>query len=293
MDFVIIKIYNKAMREYKNIDGQIETAEYLKEKYNPEGSPLRRVQIETLEMLKWLDKICKENNLEWFLSSGNLLGIVRHDGGYVPWDDDIDIYMMEKECKKLEKILMSGKYKNENFVLQNHKTDKGYYTFWPVIRYTKSEFIENVRIHNARKYRGCQIDIFPISEKRLKGFAHFIVRFEKLNKILFIGRKGLHIFASILYYFEKIILIPIYKLLSNIFCKKGKLYHANPNVFYKTEFYKTDIYPLKTAKFEGYEVPVPNNIDGYLKSVYGDDYMTLVSPNKRQDHRVIEYKFFD
>ncbi len=283
------------MKVFKNEDGLIETDEELKQKYNPDGSPLRRVQIETVKMLIWLDKICKENHLEYFLAGGNLLGIIRHEGNFVPWDDDIDIYMMEKDCKKLEKILMSGKYDNENYVLQNHKTDKGYYTFWPVIRYKKSEFVENVRIHNARKYKGCQIDIFPLAERRSRFLAHLFVIFENINKRLFIGRKGWKWMASFLYNFEMYVLVPVFKVFSFLFSwkNKGKLCFAYPNVFFEEEHFVSEIFPLSTAKFEGYEFPVPNNIEAYLKTTYGDDYMILSSPKKREQHNVLEYKFFD
>jgi len=283
------------MKTFQNTLGQTETEEELKAKYNPEGSPLRRVQMETLKMLIWLDGICKENKLDYFLSGGNILGIVRHEGHYVPWDDDIDIYMMEKDCKKLEKLLMTEKYQNDNYVLQNHKTDNGYYTFWPVIRYTKSEFVEDVRIHNSRKYRGCQIDIFPLAERRSRIFAHFFVHFETLNKKLFIGRKGCGWLASFMYNLEMYIFIPIFKFLSFLFSwrNKGMLCHAYPNVFFEEEHKKSDIFPLKKAVFEGYEFPVPNNMTAYLKSVYGENYMILSSPHERDHHNVIEYKFFD
>lgn len=281
------------MKTFTNKDGQTETEVELKEKYNPEGSSLRILQNEVVKMLLWFDSVCKENNIEYFIGAGNILGAVRH-GGFIPWDDDADVYMMEKECKKLQKVLMSPKYKDADYVLQNHKTDKGYYAFWPVIRHKKSEYIKDDRVHNARKYRGFQIDVFPVAERRSMKLSHFFRKFERLNNKYFIGKKNFKFMASFLYYFEKIILIPIFKIFSFIFCwkYKGYLFHANPSPFYKTKFKISDTFPLGTVKFEGYDFPAPNNIEGYLKSVYGDDYMTLSSPKERMQHSVIEYKMF-
>ena len=62
----------------------------LKERYNPEGSKLRKNQLELVDILLDLAKICREHNIQWWLSSGTLLGAARHKG-FIPWDDDLDI----------------------------------------------------------------------------------------------------------------------------------------------------------------------------------------------------------
>lgn len=44
------------------------------------------------------------HNLEYFITSGTLIGVVRH-GGFVPWDDDFDVGMMRKDYERLKLIL--------------------------------------------------------------------------------------------------------------------------------------------------------------------------------------------
>ncbi len=82
-----------------------ETTESLKEKYNPEGSTLRKAQLRMLDMLKFIDSICKENDITYYLDCGNLLGAVRHQG-FIPWDDDADIAMPLSDYRKFKKILL-------------------------------------------------------------------------------------------------------------------------------------------------------------------------------------------
>ena len=66
---------------------------------------LRELQMQVLDAI---DAYCHDNNLTYFISSGTLLGAVRH-GGYIPWDDDIDVGMLRRdyECfiKNAQKLL--------------------------------------------------------------------------------------------------------------------------------------------------------------------------------------------
>lgn len=85
---------------------------------------LRKLQLIELELLLEIDRICRKNNIKYFLAAGSLLGAVRHKG-FIPWDDDADTYMMRDEyerfCKACEKDLDTEKY-----FLQNADTDREY-----------------------------------------------------------------------------------------------------------------------------------------------------------------------
>lgn len=53
---------------------------------------LRVVQEKLLELLKFYDSFCKKHNLKYWLAGGSMIGAIR-EGGIIPWDDDIDVFM--------------------------------------------------------------------------------------------------------------------------------------------------------------------------------------------------------
>ena len=96
----------------------------LKYKYNPEGSILRKQQMVMLHILENVAKICDDNNIDYWLSSGTLLGAYRH-GGFIPWDDDLDIMILRKDLKRFREVMI--KSLPADMVLQDHSTDSDYY----------------------------------------------------------------------------------------------------------------------------------------------------------------------
>ena len=74
---------------------------------NAEGTSLRRHQQKMLEMLRFIDDLCRKNGIPYFLSGGTLLGAVRHKG-FIPWDDDLDIALLKKDHKKLHRLAIAA-----------------------------------------------------------------------------------------------------------------------------------------------------------------------------------------
>ena len=64
---------------------------------------MKRVWAAQLEVLSEIDKVCRKHNIKWFADCGTLLGAVRH-GGYIPWDDDMDICMLRDDYERFLKV---------------------------------------------------------------------------------------------------------------------------------------------------------------------------------------------
>ncbi len=98
---------------------------------------LKRAQQAMLEILDEFDRICREKGIRYFLSGGSVLGAVRH-GGFIPWDDDIDIGMCREEY---EKFLACVGEMDPRFYLQSEDTDPEYPLVVPKIRRKNTRFV--------------------------------------------------------------------------------------------------------------------------------------------------------
>ena len=84
----------------------------------------RDLQLCELKIMKEIDRICKKNGIIYYLAYGTLLGAVRHKG-FIPWDDDVDLFMdlksYRKFCKVCKKDLGSDYFLQTSFLLQFHQ----------------------------------------------------------------------------------------------------------------------------------------------------------------------------
>ena len=133
--------------------------EQLRVKYNPEGSLLRNDQMELLAMLDAVADICKQHNIEWWLSSGTLLGAARHDG-FIPWDDDVDIVMLKRDYKRLKRILLN--LDSEEFVFHCAESDVEYVNTFGKFRKRQGRVRVASRRYEYYRWRGVGLDIFAI-----------------------------------------------------------------------------------------------------------------------------------
>lgn len=69
------------------------------------SSLIKRSWAAQLEVLEDIDKVCKKHNIKYFAEWGTLLGVVRH-GGFIPWDDDLDICMFREDYEKFSKVAL-------------------------------------------------------------------------------------------------------------------------------------------------------------------------------------------
>lgn len=113
-----------------------------------------------MEVLREVSEICERHGLQWFCAYGTLLGAVRHQG-FVPWDDDMDIWMLREDYNKFLEVAEEELPKG--YVVQSPMTKEGYTEYHTIVLNAKSISIDQERL---RKFHGCPfatgIDIFPL-----------------------------------------------------------------------------------------------------------------------------------
>ena len=139
-----------------------------------EVKKLWKVQIECLLELQ---RVCEKHNIRYYAGGGTLLGAVRHRG-YIPWDDDIDVYMLEKDYYEFLKV--APKEISEPFFFQSFETQEGFGPSVSRIRKSNTTACTQFEYDTADENYNCGIfiDIFPFTSVSDNGIVRF---FKKIN----------------------------------------------------------------------------------------------------------------
>ena len=116
---------------------------------------VRDVQGKILETMKYIDLLCRENNIVYYIMGGTALGAIRH-GGFIPWDDDLDIFMTPSEYAKFKKVF--AEQNSQQFVLQEWRTTPDYLEYAKV-RMNGTTFIEEAFKDRKDMHQGIYVDI--------------------------------------------------------------------------------------------------------------------------------------
>ncbi len=263
------KKYIRAIKSYNNLIKNADTREVRAVK-----GIERDYQLQLVNFIKpWFKKF-DDMGLEYFVQSGMLLGGYRN-GGFIPWDDDIDLGMMRDSYERLKKYLC------ENCVTvdishMNYDTRDKYYALNECIKKHPGEVIyledpiliqvfQGKDIKSAMTFEVYAYDYYKDSctEKDFKNIIKHIAKNVKYIK------KVPDLIETLKY--ERL----TFPFVTD---KSSKIYFGfdNADLFLTTFtdwFNIDDIFPLKKIPFENIEITVPNNIEKYLSITYGKNYM--------------------
>ncbi len=257
--------------------------------YNGEGTTLRKAQNVMLEILKQVDEICRKHNIDYILDGGTCLGAVRH-GGFIPWDDDIDINVKVSDMKRLRKILQAEL--PEHLYYQDKTTNKHYWWEFAKVRDRHTIFTGENDYDCEGEIPGIYIDIIPIEpffSLKSKKIIDFVYARCCRGVRHFYNYTTKDIIIAYLLWIPARTVVECYRLLAKIF--KPKMWG---HVFGWESYNCIEgkhIFPVKNIKFEGVDVLGPNNPDAFLTSLFGD-YMRIPPKEKRETH-AINIKFLD
>ena len=146
-----------------------------------QSNAVREVQEKILEIMKYIDKICRAHGITYFIMGGTALGAVRH-GGFIPWDDDLDIFMTPSEYTMLKMAM--EKDRNPKFIIQEWHTTKKYLEYAKV-RMNGTTFIEENFKDRKDLHQGIYVDIMilhkiPANNNLLHKKIYYMCKFVTL-----------------------------------------------------------------------------------------------------------------
>ena len=249
---------------------------------------LKQLHNKILEIAEYFDQFCKENDIVYYLMGGTALGAMRHEG-FIPWDDDFDVFMDSENYNKLLGIV-EEKLDNERFYFQREDTEE-WGLYFSKIRMNGTTFIEKDLI-NRDMHHGIYIDIMCLnntSELRCIRYIQYFSARVLNTKVL--ATRGYETKSRIKKIFLKVAKYTIIDFVKNILLKIVRGLNAKETNFIghffgrapfkKTSFSKKYLDKQRYVKFEHLILPVPNNVEGYLKIRYGDRYMDLPSEEEK------------
>lgn len=253
---------------------------------------LQKVELELFQIFK---ETCEKLNLDYFLVCGSALGAARH-GGFIPWDDDMDVGMFREDYKKFMELAPA--LLPEGIFLQNYRTDPKYRNIAAKLRNSNTTYIEK-SAQDLDINHGVYLDIFPLDgypesereQKKLSLLRKWYIRQlvssytprtlrGKIVSFPFRLFGVQHRTAKILSKYEAV--ISKYSVAdSKRICNHGT-WHGSRD-FIPSEFYGKGTELL----YEGVSARVPEQYEEYLSHLYGD-WKKLPPPEKQKGHHYYE-----
>ncbi len=260
------------------------------------------LKVKLTDMLKWFHAFCEEHGLRYYALGGTMLGAVRH-GGFIPWDDDIDVGMPRSDYDRLAVLFEKeapGRYRLETPA----SADPAYCYPFTKLYDTETTLIEH------KKYvlkRGIYLDIFPldgIGDTEEESARNYRPIHKKYN--LFLARTGAVRQGRTWY---KNLAVRLLFLIPPCFLSGKRLMAELDTMCRRFDFYETawcgnlvgawrlrevmpreymgdpKLYPFEDTVIYGVAEP-----DSYLTSLYGD-WRQLPPEEKRKSHH--DYVFCD
>lgn len=264
---------------------------------------LRQLQLVELGMLLEIDKACKTLGIQYFLDSGTALGAARHKG-FIPWDDDVDLGMLRADYERF--LAEAPSALPSNFKICTPENTEGYAPFFAKVIRTDTCFATAETIE-AGFDQGVFIDIFPYdalsadasvaqAQKKQCDLCQKLSYLYHSGSIVVPHKGALGQAEKIACKFAHQVVRRVetpQKLAAkfDVWAKRGA---DNPGTKYAIMAYSTTtempedvIFPLGTACFEGYELPVPGNLNEYLTIFYGD-WRQLPKERNRRNHAPLQ-----
>lgn len=242
----------------------------MNEELNNEPLSLKDIHDLLFKIMIDVDAFCRHNDIPYTIAAGTMLGAVRH-GGFIPWDDDADLFMLREDFDRFVATYKSDKY---SLVYKTDNNDEFLYSGYAKI----CDPTTDIQSRFSQTRYGVFVDVFPLDSvpedpNECRSYMHKVMSthnrlYHRQKKdIISIIKSYRH---SIDWWWNKL----------NDIVHEGK-YDSSPIVAqaigtdnYRTVLPKSWFNSLVDYTFEGHKFLGFKDSDAYLSMLYGKDYMT-------------------
>ena len=258
---------------------------------------IRAVQKIEIAILKDINDFCKRHNIRYILYCGTLLGCIRH-GGFIPWDDDIDIAMSLSDFKTFSNLIIKDEKFLEKYNVYGSYGDYKSFDIWIKIVRKKTAYFEKECL-DSKIDKGVSLDIYPLigeydgkiakslQSKAIK-LQHNIhlLQHAKMTDYYFVRDPKIKKFAKAIRFFPDFLPNFMINAIKTIFwpdpvrCKMAGTIDFAP---FKGKYEYKKCAEIIEGVFDGDKYPIPKDYDYFLNIMYGN-YMELPPEEKRKPH---------
>ena len=260
---------------------------------------LPSLQKKALEIFGYFEEFCKEHKLLYFVCGGGCIGAIRHQG-FIPWDDDLDVFMPRPDYEKFTKLWETyGDHKNYTLCRTNEEVN--YHDCGTLLKDNHTTFINSHSV-NEDFHHGYMIDIIPLDGCAPTKTSRMIQMFWASVYSLYNAQRVPNNQGTLMKTLAPVLLflVPSNKL-------KYKLWNYAQKKMSKYDFYNSEYitelvtgykymslkYPKKVFEeqlfvpFETTEIPIPVDYETYLSMAFGN-YMKMPPEDERNPkHKVV------
>lgn len=261
-----------------------------------QNEQLDRLKQALTEILAQIDAICRRHGLRYVIVAGTALGAARH-GGFIPWDDDLDIAMPREDYDRFLEI--AGRELPEDLYFRCFRTDPGYYLPFGKVCRRNTSYVTELD-SELTEDNEIFVDVFPLDRAKSPDSTMLKLRSTLVKglKAVVIRKKKMRLQStSGLVRVLQVLLAPfssqtLMRWQERVMRWQGKasteyLTNLGSNYHYVKQTMPVSMYfPTRTAGFEGRQFMAPGRLEDYLTRLYGEHYMELPPPEKRVTHQI-------
>ena len=286
-----------ADRYFREADKEVEVMDGTESAGEPGKAITMRDQKKiSLELLAYFDQVCREHDIKYSLTGGTLLGAVRHSA-FIPWDDDVDVFLARPEYEKLEKAFDN---EGKRFIFANSNNQDSFNFVYSRILDTKTLITESPNTRNAGTglfLDICVVDGLPRNKLLRKihiKYMRALVRccratihntdkaYHRRGK-LFVMAKGIIRRLTTHQFWNRRMekAMSRYRFDNSDYVGNFTSQYGGREMMHREAF---DSY--RDIWFEGHKYMICQGYQEYLQRIYGQKYMVLPPKKKRKGHHV-------